>query len=715
MADKAIISSSKLTAIADAIRSKNGSTDKYTPDKMATAIKAIETGGLSNEIVTFSQENEIAKAFVETAKKTYKDGDDYSSIIGNYSSSFPSDYQYPIGYDLTIPQAGTLLIQNESTGNGFESVSVSAGTKTIYNLIPGVTYRYILRDSNGKAYKTGRLQSTGTLRMIKVPNSWNFRDLGGWACNGGTIKYGLLLRGGPLTGGAPISDYTTDEGKRAIRDFGILQEIDLRSTGEINNGTTDTSDDIVSCAAGKYIRYNRYSASADIKTNDESSKVLAEIINLIMQNVIDGIPTYFHCSAGADRTGVIAILLEALLGVSVVDIQIDYELTYFYASRTRSTKKTDIEYLKSFNGKYSGIDWKTAVWATKYGISIDTINAFRAAAIDGSPETLAVPTKLAITQQPVDATAKVDGEVTETITATGDGLTYLWEHRTSSSGSWVSVATLGLKATETSITVGNLQTAYTGFQLRCTVTDQYGNSVVSNVATLTVVEDVYTVTNNLINCTSSNSATSIAKGSAYSATITPNSGYKIDTATVTMSGIDITSTAVMAYKINIAEITGDVVITFNASKIPATNQLPLATDASGNIYNSSGTPGYKSGYRLNSVGNESAQSGIYVSGFIPVTIGQTVKFENINLPAFNTDGNYNKCYICVYNSSHSMIRANYSKDWYARTANNPKKNDSDQIIQITFNTGTSGSDITSMAYMRISANYIGSDSKIYVE
>ena len=288
-----------------------------------TAIKPIETGGFSNEIVTFSQENETAKAFVETAEKTYKDGDDYSSILGNYSTSFPSDYQYPIGYDLTIPQAGTLLIQNESTGKGFESVSVSAGTKTIYNLIPGVTYRYILRDSNGKAYKTGRLQSTGALRMIKVPNSWNFRDLGGWACNGGTVKYGLLLRGGPLTGGTPISDYTTDEGKRAIRDFGILQEIDLRSTGEINNGTTDTADDIVSCAAGKYIRYSRYSPGADIKTNEDSSKTLAVIIHVIMQNVIDGIPTYFHCSAGADRTGVIAILLEALLGVSVVDIPVD--------------------------------------------------------------------------------------------------------------------------------------------------------------------------------------------------------------------------------------------------------------------------------------------------------------------------------------------------------------------------------------------------------
>ena len=584
----------KLSAIGDAIRSKTGKTGKLSLSQMPNEILSIETGGFSNEIVTFSQENETAKAFVETAEKTYKDGDDYSSILGNYSTSFPSDYQYPIGYDLTIPQAGTLLIQNESTGKGFESVSVSAGTKTIYNLIPGVTYRYILCDSNGKVYKTGRLQSTGALRMIKVPNSWNFRDLGGWACNGGTVKYGLLLRGGPLTGGTPISDYTTDEGKRAIRDFGILQEIDLRSTGEINNGTTDTADDIVSCAAGKYIRYIRYSPGADIKTNEDSSKTLAEIINVIMQNVIDGIPTYFHCSAGADRTGVIAILLEALLGVSVIDIQIDYELTYFYTNRTRSTKKADIEYLKSFSGKHSGIDWKTAVWATKYGISIDKINAFRAAAIDGTPETLSVPTEFAITQQPTDVTANIGSSVTETIAATGDGLTYLWEYRTSSSGDWESVAILGLTATGTSITIGNLQTAYTGYQLRCTVTDQYGNSAMSNIATLTVVEYAYTITNNLTNCTSSNSATSIAKGSAYSATITPNSGYQINSLTVTMGGKDITSTAVSGGKINISEITGDIIIFCNATKIDqGLVSTSLATDLS--IYNRAG---YKNGVYL---------------------------------------------------------------------------------------------------------------------
>ena len=40
-------------------------------------------------------------------------------------------------------------------------------------------------------------------------------------------------------------------------------------------------------------------------------------------------PVYFHCAAGRDRTGTLAVLLEGVLGVSESDMAKDYELTYF--------------------------------------------------------------------------------------------------------------------------------------------------------------------------------------------------------------------------------------------------------------------------------------------------------------------------------------------------------------------------------------------------
>lgn len=54
----------------------------------------------------------------------------------------------------------------------------------------------------------------------------------------------------------------------------------------------------------------------------------------------------------------------------------------------------------------------------------------------------------------------------------------------------------------------------------------------------------YTITRNLPNCTSSNTASSVNKNASYSTLISPNDGYRIDSITVTMNNTDITSSVV---------------------------------------------------------------------------------------------------------------------------------------------------------------------------
>ena len=81
--------------------------------------------------------------------------------------------------------------------------------------------------------------------------------------------------------------------------------------------------------------------------------------------------------------------------------------------------------------------------------------------------------------------------------------------------------------------------------------------------------NVYTITNNLANCTNSNTATSVNEGSPYSATVTPNSGYELMNIAITMGGTNVTST-VYSYQngnavINIPNVTGNVVITVQAT------------------------------------------------------------------------------------------------------------------------------------------------------
>ncbi len=75
----------------------------------------------------------------------------------------------------------------------------------------------------------------------------------------------------------------------------------------------------------------------------------------------------------------------------------------------------------------------------------------------------------------------------------------------------------------------------------------------------------WSVTIALTHATSSNSATSVANGSSYSATITAEESYTISSVTVMMGGVDITDTAYADGVITIAAVTGDVIIKVNAS------------------------------------------------------------------------------------------------------------------------------------------------------
>ena len=100
-----------------------------------------------------------------------------------------------------------------------------------------------------------------------------------------------------------------------------------------------------------------------------------------------------------------------------------------------------------------------------------------------------------------------------------------------------------------------------------------GDVVIVAQATATSTEPVqpttYTITRNLTNCTSSNTANSVNQGASYSATVTPNSGYELMNVAITMGDANVTST-VYTYQngkavINIPNVTGNVVITIQAT------------------------------------------------------------------------------------------------------------------------------------------------------
>lgn len=84
----------------------------------------------------------------------------------------------------------------------------------------------------------------------------------------------------------------------------------------------------------------------------------------------------------------------------------------------------------------------------------------------------------------------------------------------------------------------------------------------------------YTITADLVNVTSSNSATSITEGESYTATLTAADGYALDTVTVTMGGVDVTADVYADGVISISSATGNVKITASASEETVGAVLP---------------------------------------------------------------------------------------------------------------------------------------------
>jgi hypothetical protein len=98
----------------------------------------------------------------------------------------------------------------------------------------------------------------------------------------------------------------------------------------------------------------------------------------------------------------------------------------------------------------------------------------------------------------------------------------------------------------------------------CVITATCGSQTAICNVTVSGITTKYTITNNLANCTNSNSATTIEENSSYTATITANDGYILNDVTVTMGGTDITSTVVVNGVITISSVTGNITISANA-------------------------------------------------------------------------------------------------------------------------------------------------------
>ena len=264
--------------------------------------------------------NEYVQKYLEEV--TYKGIDGETTKIIGYPGGGPGEADIPPTHTVTWTadaSAGSLKL-HVWEGNWSRDYSLSAGTASqgMTNLVPGREYKWVVTSTAaGKVVAEGSFKTKGLLHQVYFePRGRNARDLGGWKGLGGkTLAFRKLFRGGAIHGSRVNS-----AGKAEFRAQGIRAEVDLREASDVPS-KSPMGDDIAFFAPGFDSGYNTM-----IRDNKPKVK---ETFCFVVQCLRENKPVYFHCAAGRDRTGTLAVLLEGALGVSESDMSKDYELTYF--------------------------------------------------------------------------------------------------------------------------------------------------------------------------------------------------------------------------------------------------------------------------------------------------------------------------------------------------------------------------------------------------
>ena len=354
-----------------------------------------ELDDLSNKVdniepydIVFNIENNYCNHYMNQVSYINYD-DDYSVSFINFGEYKPMDSIYsdntgskPNSYELTWPAWNGTGFVEYLIEFGDQRFTANTESLIIENFAPGVYNFKIYAISDGTAgrnkylIKEGQAKLTGQVRMLNISNIYNCRDLGGWqTIYGKNIKYDMFFRSAELDDATGRGELTA-EGKAELAALNITAEID------VDENAVQTLD-----------HYSHYQVAAyEAGLVGELKDNYGEIINQLADNVRAGYATLIHCKAGADRTGTISFILEALLGVPEDKLSMDYELSsmndYQYNETTETYNRTQtprsfgdfagmVDYIK---GNYTGnnLNEKVEALALDLGATAESIEYLRA-------------------------------------------------------------------------------------------------------------------------------------------------------------------------------------------------------------------------------------------------------------------------------------------------------------------------------------------------
>ena len=213
----------------------------------------------------------------------------------------------------------------------------------VYNLLYGVKYFWRVVGKDGEISPVGTFNIDITPRFIYVDGTTNVRDIGLWKTPNGRVKQGIFYRGSELNRHVEVTERGIET---LLRELRIKTDLDLRGMEIDDMKSSPVSDRGVSWVRVPVVAYAHL-------YRDLFIPCVVKFFETIADKSI--YPLYSHCWGGCDRAGSMCVLLEALLGVSLDDIYLDYELSSLSIWNVRSRNYSEfsefIERLLSFGGE----------------------------------------------------------------------------------------------------------------------------------------------------------------------------------------------------------------------------------------------------------------------------------------------------------------------------------------------------------------------------
>ena len=153
--------------------------------------------------------------------------------------------------------------------------------------------------------------------------------------------------------------------------LGLKTDIDLRTDRECYGMTCSP---LGPDAKWVHVPFSGYGGMAD----EKGKKAFAEVFKAFLDEA--NYPLDFHCIAGADRTGSLAYILNALLGVDEDELWKDWEVTAFDKAKLEFGHASRFEKLVAVFAKYPGATERERVeaYVKEQGFTDADLAKFRA-------------------------------------------------------------------------------------------------------------------------------------------------------------------------------------------------------------------------------------------------------------------------------------------------------------------------------------------------